>query len=237
MRYIVMLLMGGFVILSCRLEPSAGFPDKECRGWCATQKLFGDHKPDDYFVAKCIALSDVQVRKCEERCRVKAKFKSFSYIPPYASMIKGDIRCHHIVQEAIGRGIKMGLCYGGNLTKEEGGRHPYPEKCQALRDEAQKKCEKLPPDPRIDYLASFYSNSFNDYYHYEGGYLTFECSGFPGAGKCEDQCEVRKLKRLSSTPLFVPLVKEEEDNLNQKKDLFGTCPVSDIVTSPTEECS
>ena len=65
-----------------------------------------------------------------------------------------DIRCQKFIREAREKGIASGVCYKRpeNSRKiwyaEEVRRlHPDPEACQALYDEADKKCEALPDDP------------------------------------------------------------------------------------------
>ena len=60
-----------------------------------------------------------------------------------------DERCLKIRLEAGKKGKETGVCYDGPLIKgiDEGAIDPDPEKCKALLDEAQKKCDALPPDP------------------------------------------------------------------------------------------
>ncbi len=209
MKCIMVLFIGAFVVISCRLRPAVdNFPDTKCRKWCATQKS-ADYKRDDYFTVECFGLSPAHASVCKGQCMVK-RSESLPYDDdlPFASMImEGDIRCHNKVLEAIGEGIKTGVCYGGNLTEEEGGRHPDPEKCQALQDEAEEECKKLPPDPAS--MDQMISNSY-----FVGGdnspasgdnHFVLQCSGFAHAMECERRCEVKKLTgplfRLSECPL------------------------------------
>ena len=68
---------------------------------------------------------------CEDNCVKKAPLNS----------VMEDIRCRRLKQRAVDIGVKAGFCvYTGT-------NHPDPEKCYALWDEAQKKCDELPPDP------------------------------------------------------------------------------------------
>ena len=62
------------------------------------------------------------------------------------SVIEDD-RCTDFHYKAIRNGRKIGVCYDGPLI--EGGKDPDPEACKALLAEAQKKCDALPPDPKV----------------------------------------------------------------------------------------
>ena len=83
-------------------------------------------------------------KSCKEFC------SSPSASDPNASiMVDGDIRCHRLDIQALADGQKQGVCDDGSLTTGRKARHPDPEKCQALRDAAKKKCDALPPDPSM----------------------------------------------------------------------------------------
>ena len=71
-----------------------------------------------------------------------------------------DIRCLDLKREARKIGEKAGVCYDGPLTVGQYTevQHPDPEACQALGDEAQKKCDALPYDP--DSIRQLSGSSF-----------------------------------------------------------------------------
>ena len=58
-----------------------------------------------------------------------------------------DIRCKKIKKKAYVKGKQNGVCYNGPEGGVQG-KHPDPEKCQALLEEAERKCKALPPDPK-----------------------------------------------------------------------------------------
>ena len=74
-----------------------------------------------------------------------------------------DTRCLKIRAEARKKGRETGVCYNGpgkNLNFEEQGVDPDPEKCKAIREEAKKKCDALPFDPKYTKVVS--GSSFCD---------------------------------------------------------------------------
>ena len=59
-----------------------------------------------------------------------------------------DLRCEKLLDEAYDKAVKDGFCYKfkeGEVIYSENVVHPDPEKCNALWDEAKKKCYALPP--------------------------------------------------------------------------------------------
>ncbi len=73
---------------------------------------------------------------CEDYCTgTPSNIKASVTIP-------GDIRCHNMFMEAYRLGRELGVC-GFDMN------NPDPEACQALKDQSQEECKKLPPDPSM----------------------------------------------------------------------------------------
>ena len=67
-------------------------------------------------------------------------------------IMPGDIRCYAMRGDAHRLGKKRGYCFDGPLFidgKEQPQTDPNPEACDALMDQAEEKCKKLPPDPSM----------------------------------------------------------------------------------------
>ena len=75
-----------------------------------------------------------------------------------------DSRCQELRYEAYEKGTETGVCYRGPLFKgrDPGAIDPDPEACNALYEEAKKKCEALPYDPK--YITTLSGTST-----YQGG--------------------------------------------------------------------
>ena len=81
---------------------------------------------------------------CEDYCTGTPSNIKASVIMP------GDIRCHNMISKAHALGKELGVCYNGpgiinGVIQDR--THPDPEACDALMDQAEEKCKKLPPDP------------------------------------------------------------------------------------------
>ncbi len=64
----------------------------------------------------------------------------------------GDIRCHNMIGDAYALGRKMGYCFDGPGIIDgviQPQTHPDIEACDALADQAEENCKKLPPDPSM----------------------------------------------------------------------------------------
>lgn len=93
---------------------------------------------------------------CKPQSLVNHPFKSCKEFcsppgsdPDASIMVDGDIRCHRLDIQTLAEGQKKGICDDGSLTTERKAKHPDPDKCQALRDAAKKKCDALTPDPSM----------------------------------------------------------------------------------------
>ena len=116
------------------------------------------------------------IQDCKAVCSAKGSDSEWS-----ASVaIKGDQRCFDMRMAARREGYKKGYCDDGSLTTGRKAQHPEPILCQALVDAAQKKCEKLPPDPsQMDRQISRTTT-------YKGGKL------FMQNGELVDKCDCTK---------------------------------------------
>ncbi len=59
-------------------------------------------------------------------------------------------RCHNMYMNAMTEGEKLGVCYDGPSVIDgvrQDTTDPDPVACQALIDQSQEACKKLPPDP------------------------------------------------------------------------------------------
>ena len=79
---------------------------------------------------------------CEERlCVSTGGLKSVSI----------DIRCEKLQDEAMKKGVELGVCYDGPLLVgweiDEEDADPDHKACIALWNKANKQCKALPPDP------------------------------------------------------------------------------------------
>ena len=74
-----------------------------------------------------------QYKSCKEFCNAKNN-------PLASSIIEGNYRCHVLRMDALREGKQKKYCGFNN-------QNPEPALCQALKDNAQKECEKLPYDP------------------------------------------------------------------------------------------
>ncbi len=120
--------------------------------------------------------------ECKKWC---TSVKVSSSSPLASTVIPGDIRCFNMRQKARVEGKKRGFCYDTPLfqeiktkTNRKTGKYSYgpeeeaidpdPEQCQALIDEAQRKCKKLYPHPDPKYVDQTASES-----DFSGGQDTF----------------------------------------------------------------
>ena len=71
-----------------------------------------------------------------------------------------DIRCLKLEDEAYKKATEAGVCYRGPLLKgfDAGAIDPDPEACDAIYEEAEKKCDALPYDPK--YIKFVSGSSF-----------------------------------------------------------------------------
>ena len=133
------------------------------------------------FLVSCNSGNEPQ--SCKEVCSSQNNIS-------YSVTIPGDIRCFDMEMAAIREGYKKGYCDDGSLTTGRKAQDPEPILCQALIDAAQKKCEKLPPDPsQMDRQVSRTTTYKDGKLFMQNGELVDKCdctkehSGKPSTGK------------------------------------------------------
>ena len=109
-------------------------------------------------------------------------------ISPVSKSVIIDERCLKLQDEAMKKGLKLGVCYDGpllvgvDIKQEEA--HPDYKACRALFDEARKKCDALPPDPDSEFKTSETTIFNKDGDVFIDGELV-STKGLPLCSKCE----------------------------------------------------
>ena len=93
---------------------------------------------------------------CEEYCSSKGHSLASTIVP-------GGIRCHEELVQAMIEGKKLGLCDERSLSTGDEARHPDPEACLALINQAQEKCKASP------YNSAMMNQAASGSVFFEGG--------------------------------------------------------------------